>query len=398
MHFPRGGREAFLNGFARTIAGARRVTLSLETGQLQRYLVLLLVTSILAGASPFVFTVAADGLEVLSWDAVKLTPVNPIALAFWFIAIASAVGAAAVHRHRLLAIVLVGAVGLTVSLLFAYTAAPDLALTQLLVDLATMALMMFALRWLPDEGRPEKAPWRKGRDLAVAIVAGSGLAALTWQVLSRSGSSVASYFLENARTLGGGTNVVNVILVDFRAFDTLGEVTVLAVAAVIIYALLARFSPSEASEAYGNADHDGAGSFLLRQVTRLLLPFCVVVSLYLFLRGHNLPGGGFIAGLVLAIGLAVRYVAEGREYVRRPTAYRVWLAAGLMVVWITGLGSWLLQHPFLTSTYTYWKVPLLGSIPLPSALAFDLGVYLGVVASTMLALLSIARVDTPMRA
>jgi multicomponent K+:H+ antiporter subunit A len=395
VHFPRGGREAFLNGYARTLEWARRVTLSLETGQLQRYLVLLVITSVFAGALPFASEPAVDSARFEPWDTATSTPLNPIALALWIVGATAALGAAAVHRERLLAIVLVSAVGLTVSLLFAHMSAPDLALTQLLVDLVTMVLMMLALRWLPDKGRSENAPRRKGRDIAVAVLAGGGLAALTWQMLSRSGTSIASYFLENAKTLGGGTNVVNVILVDFRAFDTLGEVTVLAVAALVVYALLSRFTPSTAPKSEENSD--GARSLLLSQVARLLLPFSVLVSLYLFLRGHNLPGGGFIAGLVLAVGLTVRHVAEGQDHVNRRTSYQVWLCAGLLLAGLTGSGAWLVQHPFLTSTFTYWNLPLLGPVPLASALLFDLGIYISVVASTMLALLSIARIGTKVR-
>jgi multicomponent K+:H+ antiporter subunit A len=119
------------------------------------------------------------------------------------------------------------------------------------------------------------------------------------------------------------------------------------------------------------------------------------VSLYLFLRGHNAPGGGFIAGLVLALALILQYVANGRAWVeqRLRTDFRVWIGAGLLIAGAAGAGSWLFGAPFLTSTYAYWTAPVLGALPLASAVVFDLGVYLTVVGATMLALVSIGRLE-----
>jgi multicomponent K+:H+ antiporter subunit A len=127
----------------------------------------------------------------------------------------------------------------------------------------------------------------------------------------------------------------------------------------------------------------------------VLLPLAVLVSVYLFLRGHNEPGGGFIAGLVLALALILQYVAHGQQWVeqRLRTDFRAWIGCGLLIAGGAGIGSWFLGAPFLTSTYAYWTVPVLGSVPLASAVVFDLGVYLTVVGATMLALVSIGRVS-----
>jgi multicomponent K+:H+ antiporter subunit A len=188
---------------------------------------------------------------------------------------------------------------------------------------------------------------------------------------------------------GGGANVVNVILVDYRGYDTMGEITVLGIAGVVIYALLAGFVPAQRPRPPSAEPR----SRFLPLVARLLLPLAVLVSLYLFLRGHNAPGGGFIAGLVLALALILQYVANGRRWVeqRLRTDFRAWIGAGLLIAGAAGIGSWLLGAPLLTSTYAYWTLPVLGAVPLASAVVFDLGVCLTVVGATMLALASIGR-------
>jgi multicomponent K+:H+ antiporter subunit A len=131
-------------------------------------------------------------------------------------------------------------------------------------------------------------------------------------------------------------------------------------------------------------------------VARLVLPIALVVSAYVFWRGHNLPGGGFIAGLITAVALVVQYMAlgqqradallraaQGRRYVR-------WIAAGLAIAALTGIGAFVVDHPFLTSTYIAPVLPVLGKIPLASAGIFDLGVYMTVVGATMLMLAALA--------
>jgi multicomponent K+:H+ antiporter subunit A len=189
--------------------------------------------------------------------------------------------------------------------------------------------------------------------------------------------------------------VVNVIIVDFRAFDTLGEITVLGIAALIIAALLRQ------PQGRGIADRSlreraplaTSHPLMLELGARLLLPFAVLVAVFLFLRGHNLPGGGFIAGLVLAIGLILQYVANGQLWTdaRLPNDFTPWIGAGLLIAGVTGMASFLLGSPFLTSTYDYPKLPLIGAVPLASASAFDLGVFLTVVGGTMVMLASLGR-------
>jgi multicomponent K+:H+ antiporter subunit A len=283
-----------------------------------------------------------------------------------------------------------------VCLAFVHLSAPDLALTQLLVEMVTTILMMLALAWLPNEGPPEHSRARQVRDAAIAIAAGLGVAALVWLVLGRPFDSISPYFLSHALPEGGGANVVNVIIVDFRGFDTLGEITVMGLAALVIHALLAGYRPPEGQ---GVPLLPGAPPLMLQLVSRLVLPFALLISFYLYLRGHNLPGGGFIAGLVLALGLMLQYVAHGLAWVdeRSRIDYRAWIGGGLLVAAATGLASWLFGAPFLTSTYDYPWLPGVGGVPLASAAAFDLGVYLVVTGATLVMLLTIARIGRAAR-
>jgi multicomponent K+:H+ antiporter subunit A len=224
---------------------------------------------------------------------------------------------------------------------------------------------------------------------------GLGVAALVWMVLTRPFDSISPYFLDTSLALGGGSNVVKVIIVDFRGFDTLGEITVLGLAGIIIHALLANFGPGPSMMPPATAPTGGPHPLMLQIVSRAVLPFAVMISIYFYLRGHNLPGGGFIAGLVLAIALLLQNVAHSSTWVaaRSGGDYRGWVGWGLLIATGTGAASWLLGAPFLTSTYDYPWLPGVGGVPLASAAAFDLGVYLVVVGATMVALLSIAKLS-----
>ncbi len=396
VHLPRGGRDMFLFLIDRIVGAAIACTRAMQNGSLQRYLLLLVVLAVLAGSLPFVRS--GSLLEPIA----SSTPAGAVELIVWAIGVLTAVATVFVHRQRLLVLVLLGATGLVVTLAFVYLSAPDLALTQVLVEVVTIVLMTLALRWLPAEGAAEtgaRAVARRWRDAAVAIVAGLGIGALVWVVLQRPVDSIAPYFLENTVPSGGGANAVNVIIVDFRGFDTLGEITVLGIAGLIVFAVLATMRRrSSTYAAVDGGDNDGPGSSLmLALVSRMLLPLAAMVSIYLFLRGHNEPGGGFIAGLVLAIALILVFVANGMRWVdaRMQIDFRGWIGWGLLIAGLTGVGSWLVGSPFLTSSYDYPVIPLIGAVPLASASLFDLGVYLTVVGATVVALSAVSRLRAP---
>jgi multicomponent K+:H+ antiporter subunit A len=313
---------------------------------------------------------------------------TPAEVAVALLGAAAAAATVVLHRRRFVALLPLGLAGLVVSLAFVWLSAPDLALTQLLVEFVTVILMMLALHWLPGESPPEPGIARRLRDGLVAIAAGTGIAAAAYAVMVRPSPSYADFFLRESVPQGGGSNVVNVIIVDFRGFDTLGEIAVLGIAALAIHALLAGFRPQPVEVPPG-----GRRSELLQTVAALLLPIATLVAVFLFLRGHNLPGGGFVAGLVFAVAVLVLYIARGWRWTeaRLRLRYEAWIGLGLLAAGLTGLGSLVVGHPFLTSTFAHPALPGVGELPVASATFFDLGVFMSVVGSTLLALSAIGR-------
>lgn len=305
------------------------------------------------------------------------------------------------HRQRLLALLFIGVVGLLIALGFAYLAAPDLALTQITVEVVTVLLMLLSLSFLPRETPAESRPWRRARDLVLAAAAGLGTAALAFALLSRDAAfaPISAYHLAQSKPGAGGTNAVNTIIVDFRGFDTWGEITVLGIAALIIFALAdALLSPGPANDRLlaRREDPGIAGDrhpVILVMATRLLLPVALMVAAYIFLRGHNMPGGGFVAGLVAAIALMLQYLASGYGWseARRRLDAHVLIGAGVLVASATGIGAWFAGRPFLTSAYGYLHPWPLEEFEWATAAAFDLGVFLCVLGAVMLALAQLSR-------
>jgi multicomponent K+:H+ antiporter subunit A len=370
-------------------------------------------------AVALLFGVLAAREVPLMWGERERLPASPAFVTMWCIGAVCAIGAAIVAKfHRLVAITLVGATGLVTCLTFVWFSAPDLALTQIVVEVVTTTLFLLGLRWLPmrREEIPDRVTTRdrarRGRDLLLAIGAGAGLAALSFAMLTRPApQSISPFFLGRALPEGGGTNVVNVMLVDFRAFDTIGEITVLAAVALTVYALLRRFRPSAESiddpqqqrstEADACTDlvkpritDDAARGYMMVPATigRLLLPVSFVVAAHFFLRGHNEPGGGFVAGLVVAIGFLLQYITSGTRWVeaRMRLGPPRWLAAGLLFATVTGLGAIAVGYPFLTTHTAHVNLPLFGEVHLASATFFDIGVFTVVVGATLLILTALA--------
>jgi len=372
---------------ARLIAASESLLRWIDTGSLQRQAAILVGAILLLG-----FVGIGMSNAPLGGTRAPL-PVDGISLLAAAALVVATLAATALHRQRLTALILVGAVGLVVALIFVKFSAPDLALTQLSVEVATIVLLLLALYFLPQESCTESTQSRRWRDGTLAVAAGVGATVLTWAVVSRPTDSIAPWFLENSVPGGGGANVVNVILVDFRGFDTFGEITVLAIAALGIFALLENLRlPAPYRDEFGRPWSADRHPLIMATFARLLLPLALLVSAFIFLRGHNLPGGGFIAGLVTAIALIMQYLANGVAWTqaRLPERSHAWLAAGLAVALLSGVGSWAFGRPFLTSAHGHVHPPLIGELHLASAIAFDLGVYLVVVAGTLLMLVNMA--------
>jgi multicomponent K+:H+ antiporter subunit A len=389
LHAPSGwtARLAFTRALDGLFAGAARLTAAFDNGSLQRQVALLVATAVGLGA----VALAAGG--ALAGER-ALLPVTPVAAVAWFVLAAAALGVARLHRDRLTAVILIGAVGLVAAAGFLYFSAPDLALTQLAVEVVSTVLLLMSLALLPRTSPPESGPGRRARDLLLAGLAGLGVAAVAFAAMTRSRDSIAWYFLENAVPKGGGANAVNVILVDFRGFDTFGEITVLVIAALGVAALMtdmrARRPPADpAGRPWSPQKHP----LLFAAAVGWMLPFALLVSVYLFLRGHDAPGGGFVAGLVTAVAIATVYMSRGFASTERAIGldYARVAAAGLAVAAATGIGALWFGRPFLTSAHAHPAVAVLGEVPLATAALFDLGVYLAVVGAALLMLVALAR-------
>ncbi|WP_070887911.1 monovalent cation/H+ antiporter subunit A [Pseudomonas sp. D2-3] len=374
---------------ARLVKATRWVTKLLESGSQQRYVAFLLLSALI------LIITALSPMESLGGN-VPLTPPDGITVFGMAVLCVMAVLTVVFHRNRLKALMTLSCAGLMVALAFARYSAPDLALTQLSVEVVTIILLVLALFFMPDRTPVESSSLRGLRDVLLAGGTGIVVALLAYAVMTRPYDSIASFFLENSVSGGGGTNVVNVILVDFRGFDTLGEISVLAIAAIGIYGLLAGLHlPHPLTDPNGKPWSLDSHPMILDSIARILLPMALLVSAFIFLRGHNLPGGGFIAGLITAIALILQYVAHGVEWTQRrmPWSYHSIAGLGVLIAALTGLGSLAFGAPFLTSAFGYFHLPLIGKFELATALLFDLGVYLAVVGSTLLILSNIGHVS-----
>ncbi|WP_455553307.1 monovalent cation/H+ antiporter subunit A [Comamonas kerstersii] len=409
------GQRVFENLLARTTLLARDTRRLLNTQRLQWQMLWLVLIALLAGTLPL-------WLQGLTIGHRANLPLSPAFVLLWVIGCACALGAAwKAKYHRMAALIMLGGSGLCTCITFLWFSAPDLALTQLVVEVVTTVLILLGLRWLPKRDKNLQAPAlstdltvraRRLRDLLIALAAGGGVGWLAFTMMSRPfPESTSTFFLERALSEGGGTNVVNVMLVDFRGFDTFGEIVVLGIVALTVYALLRRFRPARETmdlpeqQRYipgdlqtdlvnpRNAADTAVGYLMVPAVlVRLLLPFATMVSIYLFIRGHNEPGGGFVAGLVFSVALLLQYIISGTQWVEAhmPLYPRRWIGLGLLFALLTGLGAITAGYPFLTSHTFHFSLPWIGQIHLASATFFDIGVFTLVVGSTLLILTAIA--------
>ena len=368
---------------------------------------------------PQVFTVVFLALAAgigAGWGRLGSVPLpdnfDPILGLVWLVGGVSAIAAAYQAKfHRLASLILLGGAGLATCLTFAWFSAPDLALTQLLAEIATTVLILLGLRWLPKrtpvaDERTWQVKFRRYREVVLAVLVGLGVAVASYAIMTRTApEGISEFYVANAYSQGGGTNVVNVMLVDFRAFDTLGEVTVLGVVALVVFGLLRRFRP-----AVDSADRPeqqrvlddyapGAGQHVADDFLRIpaliinwMFPIVIAVAIYMFLRGHDLPGGGFIAGIVMSLAFILQYLAGGTRWVEERLRILpvLWIGWGLLFALLTGLGAMLLGAPFLTSAFAYAEIPLIGRVPMATALLFDLGVFALVVGAVVLMLIALA--------
>ena len=377
---------------AAIVTASRWFTELLHNGAISRYLA--------------VFTVSTTALGVIAWSGGgmpaatrEVLPVPILAGIGWVLLVVAAAAVVVLHHQRFTALILISIIGLMVSGGFVYLSAPDLALTQISVETVTILLLLLALHFLPKDTPRESSASRRLRDAAIAVIAGGAVGALALGFLLTDMSSISDFHLANSKTGGGGTNVVNVILVDFRGYDTFGEIIVLGIAGLAIYALMEALLAGPAGARIRNTLFKETRSrdrhpFMMVIATRVILPIALTVGVYIFLRGHNQPGGGFVAGLVVSIALLMQYMASGFAWAqqRQKIEYHSLIGWGVLIAALTGVGSWFAGRPFLTSSFGYFTFPPIEEFELATAMLFDLGVFLTVLGAVMLMLYSLSRI------
>jgi multicomponent Na+:H+ antiporter subunit A len=376
---PERGYTLALDGLLKVAAGQTRL---LQHGYLRFYL--LTMTLVAAGLVGYTL-LTRYGLNLgVDFSGVRI---HEVAVT---VVILLATVAAVVSTSRLATIAALGAVGYGLSLLFVFYGAPDLAMTQMAVETLTVIILALTLYHLPRFSQLTSSGSRV-RDALIALGLGGLMAVLALTALAvPMQSRLTPFFAENSVTLAKGRNIVNVILVDFRALDTLGEITVLAVAAIGIYALLKQHQPQTPPEDQPKL----MPSLILSTATRYLLPLLLMLSIFLLLRGHNEPGGGFVGGLVAAAALALYAMALGLHAARQVLGIdsRSLIYFGLAVATVSGLPAIFRGESFMTGLWAVRELPVIGKLGTP--LLFDAGVYLVVIGITLTIIFTLMETGT----
>ncbi|WP_264578666.1 monovalent cation/H+ antiporter subunit A [Sphingobium sp. B8D3A] len=387
-------KRLFDSGIATLVDAARGFIHAVHNGSLQRQLALIFVLAI---------ALAIEGVLVGGGNGTgprATLPASPLAIIGWLLLVGATVAVVISQRERYLTLVFISVIGLIVSFGFVYLSAPDLALTQISVETVTILLLLLALNLLPKKPARLSSNGLRLRDGLLGLVGGTVAGLGAWAVLTREPNQpISTFHWENSYSGGGGTNVVNVTLVDFRAFDTFGEIIVLGIAALTIFALLQPATRGAAGARLRAWLPDLIRSperhpMMFVVATRLLLPLAMMVGIYIFLRGHNLPGGGFIAGLIISIAVLMQYMASGFEWAeqRRKFDEHLMIGLGVIIAALTGIGSLVFGAPLFTSAFGYVTLPVIGTFELATAMLFDIGVAMTVIGAVMLALAELSHI------
>jgi multicomponent Na+:H+ antiporter subunit A len=360
------GGLRLLNAASHVIAPA------LHSASLRTYVMVIISTAVMIGGTALVSNPAPFSALAVRTD-VTIPDIFIV-----FVIIAGAL-AAALARSTMAAVLALGAVGYGVAMIFLSFGAPDLAMTQFSVETLTVLIYVLVFRHFRalDGLSPRLV---RVRDGLIAGATGLFIASLVLTVATAdTHPGLKEFFARFGPTLGHGRNIVNVILVDFRAFDTLGEITVLATAAIGVQGLLRL-----ASTGRGDLEPvSPVASPIFQTATRLLMPLLLMYSIVLFLRGHNQPGGGFVGGLVAAAAFALYAMGFGVARTRKAVRLEpvTLLGVGLLVALASGLPAVFRGEPFLTA---WWA----GSAGTP--MLFDAGVFLVVAGVALMMILNLA--------
>jgi multicomponent Na+:H+ antiporter subunit A len=418
---PLGNADRFYDAALRALdLVAVRLTAFIQRGSIPATQSVILSTLVLVPV--FVLALGArDRPEFALWD-------SPLQVVVGLLILAAAVGAT-VMRNRLAAVLLAGVTGYGCGAIFAFHGAPDLALTQFLVETLTLVIFVLVLRTLPaDTDRANLRRYRLPRAVLALAVGAAVTSLAVFAMAARTGRPIAELLPDAAYFRGHGANTVNVLLVDIRAWDTMGEISVLLVAATGVASMVFRHRRFGAAPRVADAGRPHNGriavpannspavgditwlrgselrdprhrSLVLEVATRMIFPLIMVLSAYFFFAGHNTPGGGFAGGLTAGLALVLRYLAGGRYELGEtlPLDAGKILGIGLGLSAGTAAASLLAGAPVLSSALIQIDVPVLGTVKFVTALFFDLGVYLVVVGLVLDVLRSLgARVDVEM--
>jgi multicomponent Na+:H+ antiporter subunit A len=386
LHVLPAGTRVFDRTLQLTLRTADRVTGTLQTGSLPVYLMIILATVLLVPGTLLLSQLGV--VDDLVW--VDLPMQLPVAV----LLVVATLGAV-ITRRRMGAVLAVGAVGYGVAVLFVIQGAPDLALTQLLIETLALVLFVLVLRHLPLRFSPGRTSVQRAPRIVLAVLVGVFATVFTLVATSarQPVDPVSDAYVELAEPGAGAENVVNAILVDFRAFDTLGEVVVLTVAGLGVIGLVRAARRERQRSRSGGTARPFAPSPILDQAVRVLFRTVLLLSVIILLVGHDEPGGGFIGGLVAGCAFMLVYVAGGAPRLRRAEVLEpeVFLGLGITTAALAAAAGWLGGGELLQGHAVDLDLGLFGSLKLTTALAFDVGVYLVVVGLVVALLRSLGR-------
>ncbi len=402
------------NGVMRGIDRLSVVTTSLtQRGSLPIYVAIIFIVFVGAEATALLSS-PEWRIDLAAWHSPVQIVVAPIMILAGVLAIRA--------TKRYTGVVLVSVTGVGMVVLFATSGAPDLALTQILVETVTLVAFALVLRRIPARMGHHN---RSVAPIARGVLAGAvGLTMAAVAVVAtgaRVADPISNEFPPLAYDFGHGKNVVNVALVDLRGWDTMGELSVLILAATGVASLVfvtdrtdllsqTRAVPKAASRrgrrrplvetgdgvaaqtvdnrsnprawlVGGQMMKEETRSIMLEVIVRVLFHTIIVVSIYLLFAGHNLPGGGFAGGLVAGMALVMRYIAGGRHELgaAAPTDAGMLLGAGMTIAVLTAIVPMFFGMAPLESTFWEAEIPFIGHIEFVTSTIFDIGVYLVVI-------------------
>ena len=371
-----GGEDLYTGSIYILHALSRGLGPPLHSASLRSYVMVIVVITVVAGGSAL-WTVPGVTASAAQTE-LRLHEV--------LVAIVIMLGAVAatVAKSTMAAVLSLGVVGYGVAVTFLLYGAPDLAMTQFSVETLTVIIYVLVFRHFRNLG-PLSPPLVRLRDFVIGAANGTLIGALVLSVATTATAArLREYFVEFGPTLGHGRNIVNVILVDFRGFDTMGEITVLATAAIGVRALLRIALPARGGTR--PAPDPVVTSPIFQTAARYLMPLLLAFAVYLLARGHNEPGGGFVGGLVAAAAFALYMISCGVERARQVLWIKpmTLLAAGLSIALLSGVPAVLRGQPFMTAQWTAEPVPI------GTPVLFDVGVFLVVSGVALMMIFSLA--------